>query len=279
MDLQQLLAKAFRLGDEGEWDEMATLLRGALDGFGEEPAVHCWLGVAERELGLEGAAYERFKRSLALEPDDPYVLATAGAAIAAFDDPEAEGALRTAALSAPGVALTRLMYGAYLSREGFLKDAFRELEAARELDAEDPQIHYELGVAHALNAQMDRAVDSVGEAVRLDPDDGWARVVLGLLLLEDDRPSEAATDLLSGARIRPEDVEAQLLAALAAAAVGDDGSASEMLERARQRGSGGDLVLATSVEDRLESGADASRRFLRDELAPGALRERLYERP
>ena len=92
--------------------------------------MHCWLGTAERELGLEGIAYERFKRALALEPTDPYVLATAGNGIAAFDDPEAEPALRTAALTAPGVALARFLYGAYLAREGFVEEGQKELEAA-----------------------------------------------------------------------------------------------------------------------------------------------------
>ncbi|NIU80224.1 MAG: hypothetical protein GWN71_43835, partial [Gammaproteobacteria bacterium] len=63
-------------------------------------------------------AYERFKQALAQKPEDPHLLATAGAGLAAFDDPEAESALRTAAILAPDVAATRLAYGAYLSREG-----------------------------------------------------------------------------------------------------------------------------------------------------------------
>src|SRR5690606_15750257 len=117
-------------------------------------------------------------------PTDPYVLATAGNAIAFFDDPDAERVLRTAALTAPDVALTRLMYGAYLAREGLAQDAIRELDAARELEPDDAQIAYELGVAHALAGSVERALDVLAEAVRLDPEDGWARVVLGLLLLE-----------------------------------------------------------------------------------------------
>ena len=72
------------------------------------------------ELGLDGMAYERFKRALALDPADPYVLATAGNGIAAFDDPDAERALRAAAVTAPQLPLARMMYGAYLSREGLM---------------------------------------------------------------------------------------------------------------------------------------------------------------
>ena len=78
MDAKQILEKALALADEGEWEAMADLLRESLADHGQEPAIHCWLGVAERELGLEGLAYERFKRALSLGTDDPYVLATAG---------------------------------------------------------------------------------------------------------------------------------------------------------------------------------------------------------
>ena len=41
---------------------MAELLRGSLADHEGEPAVLCWLGVAESELGMEGVAYERFRR-------------------------------------------------------------------------------------------------------------------------------------------------------------------------------------------------------------------------
>lgn len=279
MELEALLAQVLDLGEEGDWSGAADLLRDHLEDFESEPAVHCWLAVAERELGNEGMAYELFKAALSLEPTDPYVLATAGNGIAAFDDPDAMEALKTAALTAPEIPLTRLLYGAYLAREGFHEWALEQLEAARELDADDPQIAYELGVARALSGQMAAAADALGDAVGLDPDDGWARVVFGLVLLEDGRPEEATGELLEGARLRPEDVEAQLLAALAAGATGMDGDAYEMIERGRMRSAEGDLVLVSSVEDRVDAGPEAAETLLREELAPNALRARLQERP
>jgi Flp pilus assembly protein TadD len=188
VNAQELLGRAQALADEGDWEGMAEMLRDSLADFDQEPAVHCWLGVAERELGMAGMAYERFKRALALEPTDPYVLATAGNGIAPFDDPDAERALRVAALTAPNVAVARLLYGAYLSREGFLDEGLAELRAARELDPDDPQIAYELGVVHALSGRPEEAADVLADAVRLDPEDGWARVVFGLVLLEAERP-------------------------------------------------------------------------------------------
>ena len=279
MNSQEILGRAHSLAEEGEWESMADMLRDHLDEFDEEPAVHCWLGVAERELGMSGVAYERFKRALALEPTDPYVLATAGNGIAAFDDPDAERALRTAALTAPGVALGRLLYGAYLSREGFLEEGLAELRAARELDPDDPQISYELGVAHALSGQAEEAADALADAVRMDPEDGWTRVVFGLVLLEGGRAEEGAGELISGARISEEDVDAQLAAALAAAAIGQDGVAYEMLERARLRAAAEDLAFVTAIEERLDAGPEAAEQLLQQDFGPDLLRSRLQERP
>ncbi|MGE0158766.1 MAG: hypothetical protein AB7T31_05090 [Gemmatimonadales bacterium] len=279
MDLTQLLDRAHTLAEEGDWSAAAELLREHLADFDTEPAMHTWLGVAERELGMEGVAYERFKRALELEPTDPYVLATAGSGIAAFDDVDAERALRTAALTAPDVALARLMYGAYLAREGLPEDGVRELRAARELDADDPQIAYELGVGLALAGRPDEAADAMADAVRLDPEDGWMRTVFGLLLLEAGREEEAAGELISGARIVSDDVDAQLAAALAAAVVGLADIAYEMLERARLVAVEGDLVLVEDVEDRIDAGEDAARSMLSDDFAPDMLRSRLRERP
>jgi predicted Zn-dependent protease len=279
MDLETLLGQALSLADEAEWAGVVHILRLHLEQFETEAAVHCSLAVAERELGNEGVAYELFKKALALEPEDPHIMATAGNGIAAFDDPAAMDALKNAALMAPDEPMTRLLYGAYLSREGYHEWALEQLKAAGVLDAEDPQIAYELGVAHQLAGATEAAVDALSDAVRLDPEDGWTRIVFGLLLLEDGQPDEAAGELTEGARLMPEDVEAQLLAALATAATGLEGTAYEMVERARMRAIEGDLVLVTAVEESVDAGPEAAEELLKEDVAPDSLRQRLSESP
>ncbi len=279
MDLDTLLGRAISLADGGDWGPAADVLRDNVADFADEASVHCALGVAERELGNDGVAYECFKKALALQPEDPYLLATAGNGVAWFDDPDAMEALKSAALLAPDVPLTRMLYGAYLAREGFHEWAVEQLEAARELDEFDPQIRYELGVAHALSGQTSRAADSLGEAVQLEPSDGWMRMLYGLVLLEDDRLDEAAVELIEGARLSPEDVEGQLLAALAAGATGFEGVAFEMLERGRIRALEGDAELIDSAEEHIDAGPEAAASFLEDEVQREALRARLKERP
>jgi tetratricopeptide (TPR) repeat protein len=203
----------------------------------------------------------------------------AGSGIAAFDDPDAERALRTAALTAPDVVVARLMYGAYLAREGYPEEGLKELRAARELDPDDAQIAYELGAGLALAGRSEEAADAVAEAIRLDPEHGWSRTVFGLLLLEAGRRDEAASELIAGARLAPEDVDAQVAAALASAAEGLEDVALEMLERARLIALEGDLVLVDDVEERIDAGAESAASMLVDDFAPDLLRSRLQERP
>lgn len=278
--VESLLQKALDLGEEGDWEGMADVLQQGLEEHADDPFLLCWLGVAERELGMEGVAYDHFRKCLEQQPQDPYVLATAGNAVAEFDDPDAEAALRTAAMTAPELPLTRWMYGAYLAREGQLEKAVEHLEAARELAPNDATVAFELGVALALAEDLEAASDQMADAVQLDQEDSWARVVFGLTLLEMDELEQAAAELEAGARMRPEDVEAQLLASLALAAEGYEGRALEMLERARQRGhEAADRELAVQVEEAITESPEAAGRYLMERLEPVAFRERLMTRP
>src|SRR5688572_32900594 len=101
MDIERTLNEALELGDEGRWPEMVQLLESALVEERDDPNLLCWLGVAHRELGQDGIAYDYFKRCWAEDPLDPQLLAMCGAGLAAFDDPDAEAALRAAVLSGP----------------------------------------------------------------------------------------------------------------------------------------------------------------------------------
>lgn len=278
MEESEALSRALLLAEDGDWAEAAELLRAEV---AVEPtaAVLCWLGVAEQELGLGGIAHERFRQALALEPRDPVVLATVGNALAAHDDPEAEAALRAAALLGRDVALARWMYGAYLAREGMLDQARAELDAALELAPDDPVVRYESAVWSLLAGRTADGAAGLAAAAELDPDDGWIRVVLGLALVADDRIDEALVELDAGARMREDDVEAQWLTALAAAAEGDDDTAFEMVERARLRAEGTDVLTVNEVEERMDDSPEAARRLLVNTLGPSALRERLATRP
>jgi Flp pilus assembly protein TadD len=272
------LEDALALGEQERWDEMAETLEEALREDADDPYLLGWLGVAERERGNDGAAYEYFKRCLAQDPHDPALLALAGSGLAAFDDPDAETALRAAALTAPDMSTTRLQYGAYLARTGLFDEALTQLRAALELDPEDPTVHSEMATALALKGDAAAAVDPMEQALEIAPDDSWNRTLLGLLHAEVGDMERAAEHLLQAAREREYDPEVQVAAALAAVVAGWDDAGHEALARAGLAAEEAeDRELIEEAEDRLASGADSAREMLRDTLGPLMLRERLKE--
>jgi cellulose synthase operon protein C len=274
-DVEQILQQALQLGEEERWEEMAQILNDALSDAPEDPYLLCWLGVAERELGNDGTAYDLFRRCIMSEPVDPQLLAVAGTGLAAFDDPDAEAALRAAALSGPDLPMARLQYGAYLAREGVYDEALEHLRAAVELAPEDPAMHAELGAAFAMKGDLETAAASLETALELAPDDSWTRVILGLVLLELQRTEAAAEALVRAAQERGDDAEALVLGALAAATVQWDDAAEDLLAKAEYPAEGADVQLIEEAESAFRAGPDDAARFLRTVIGPSALRERL----
>jgi Flp pilus assembly protein TadD len=274
-DVEEILEQALQLGEDGRWEEMARLLNDALADAPDDPYLLCWLGVAERELGNDSAAYDRFRRCVMGNPVDPHLLAVAGAGLAAFDDPDAESALRAAALSGPDLPMARLQYGAYLAREGMYDEALGHLRAAVELAPDDPAMHAELGAAYAMKGDLATAAASLESALELAPDDSWTRVILGLVLMELERTEEGAEALVRAAQERDDDAEALVLGALAAAAMQWDDAAEALLAKAEYPAEGADVQLIQEAESAFRAGPGEAARFLHMVIGPSALRERL----
>ena len=271
--------RAFGLAEEGDWEGAAAHLRELLESRPDDVVVLCSLGVVEQALGMDGVAYERFKTALGHGIEDPELLATAGAGLARFDDPEAEGVLRTATLLGPTLGRPKYLYGGYLAREGYSEEALKELDGAIELDDQEPLAFLERGVARVLAGQLEGGLDDFHRSTSLDPEDAWARVLVGLTLVELDRIEEATADLVTSARQDPEDGEVQLLASLAAAAAGDSDLAWEMLERARLVSPEDEQSGVEEIEDLLDDGPEPAVRALKSTFAPRALHMRLMTRP
>ena len=275
--VEELVAEAESLGAEERWDEAHALLLDALEEHADDALLLCWLGIASERLGSEGEAYDFFRRCLAQAPRDPFVLAAAGTGVSAFDDPEAESALRLAALTAPDFPFARSAYGAYLAREGLFGEALAELRAARDLAPDDAAIRAELGVALLLAGVPEEGIGELEEALSR-VEEPWLRGLHGLALLEAGRPEEGAEQLHRSAGERPDDVELQLLAALASAAQGWEDEAWAALARAEQAAEPPDAELVGEVEGAVEEGPEAAAEFLREQLGPSLLRERLHQR-
>src|SRR5690606_26545468 len=163
-------------------------------------------------------AYDYFRRSLAAQPTDPEILVLIGAGLTRYDDPDAEGVLRLAAITAPDLAIARLQYGVYLAREGLHDLAPTERTAAREPDPDEPATVRELAVTQWLSGARDRAVDTFEEAAALDPEDAETRALSGMTLLLQGRGGEGALEVVRASADLPDDGELQIAASLAAAA-------------------------------------------------------------
>lgn len=239
----------------------------------------CVLALLCREVGEGERAFAVAKSVLDREPEDPRVLAAAGSAIADTGDPAGEAALRTAALVAPEEPYVRMAYGVHLTREGMVEDGIGQLLAAAAMDEGDPVVALELGIAYATGGRFGRARSAIARSVETDPENPWSRTLLGLVELEDDDPEAAAADLAAAADADPRNFEVQLLAALAAAAVGWQDKAGQLLEGARYFAEGGEQETLEDAEAAIDDGPDSAAEHLAESVAPLSLRTRLQARP
>jgi len=277
--IEELVQAVEALAQEERWDDAYERLREGLVEEGENDMVLCWLGIVCERLGREGEAYEYYRRCLDLDPTDPFILASLGSGLATFDDPDAEGALRLAALTSPTLPFARMAYGSYLAREGMFAEAVTELKAARDLAPEDAVIRLELGIAHLLAGSRGPGLSELEEALAREAEDAWVRGLYGLALVEAGRDEEAAEELYRASLERPTDVELHLVSALASAGQGWEDESWNALARAEQVAEAEDQALIGEVEDRLNDGAEAAEALLREDLGPTLLRERLLQRP
>ena len=275
--VEELVSEAESLGADERWDEALELLLEALPENAESALLLCWLGIASERLGSEGEAYEYFRRCLAQQPTDPFILAAAGVGVSTFDDPEAEPALRLAALTAPDFPFARSAYGAYLAREGLFEQALVELRAARDLAPDDGAIRAELGVAMLLAGKTEPGIAEVEQALS-HADESWLRGLYALALLETGHTEEGAEQLYQVSRDRLDDLEIHLLSALASAAEGWEDEAWAAIARAEEAAEALDADLIAEVEEAVGDGPEAARDFLREQLGPTLLRDRLQQR-
>ncbi len=132
-------------------------------------------------------------------------------------------------LDAPSARVAEL--AALLSiKEGRLEDARTELDAAiTELPDHAALRRCRADVRHRLGDKPGAALDAA-EAVVLDPHDPVGKAILGVLMLEMDRPADAVACLTEAVAARPADPSFREGLARAQAALGDPSMAAATLE-------------------------------------------------
>jgi Flp pilus assembly protein TadD len=277
--VEERLLEASRFAESGEEAEALRLLLATEPDHPEHATLLCMIGALAAHLDAEGIAVDFFHRCLAQNPTDPGLLVTAGAGLAAAGDPEAEPALRMAALLAPALPAARMHYGALLVRSGLLEQGLNELTTARDLDPEDAVIRRELAVGFLLGSRPADALTELDAAVAAAQDDSDSRLLLGLTLLEEGDPARAAEELYPLGVTLAHDGQVQLLLALLFALQGWENEAWLALSRAEAVDEPLDPALVRDAEEAIEEGGEAIRSLLTEEIAASLLRERLSRSP
>lgn len=279
LELDPRLQEASRLTEEERWNEAFDLLQEMEAEYPDDAMLLATLGTVAGEMEARGLAYEYFRRGLASQPSDPAILVLLGAGLARFDDPQAEGLLRLAAISAPHLPSARFHYGSYLAREGMYELALAELTAARDLEPGDASVLRELGLAQWLAGEFEASASSLDQAADLAPDDPEARLLSGLVRMQAGDFADGAEEVVRTAPELIEEGELQVVASLAAAAEGWVDEAWTALARAEGAALPADPEVVREVEEALEAGEEEARRLLLDEVLPRVLHERILARP
>lgn len=276
METDAILLEANRLSEEGLDAEALSLLLEAEPENQENAALLCMIGALSAHLSADGMAVDFFRRCLELEPTDPRILITAGSGLAAVSAPGAEPALRLAAISNPELPEARLAYGAFLIRSGMLDEGIQELREARRLDPDDGEAQLQLGIGLWLDGQTDAALSELEGAAAANSDDWDARAIYALALLGDERVEAAAEELYPMGEPLALDGPIQLIMALTFGVMEWEDEAWLALSRAEAADPPIDNLTGREVEEALEAGVEAMRELLLEELAPPALRERIF---
>jgi predicted Zn-dependent protease len=273
--LEEQLQHASQLAAEGLWREAFDLLREEEQRNPDDPTLLCMLGVVAGEAEVEGLAYDYFRRCLAQQPDDPELLIRAGQGLARVDDPDAEVALRLAAVTAPDNLAARLAYGSYLAREGLVELALEELGAAAEIEPQNAEVATERARAFLLGGRAGEGLEAIEHALGLLPNDADLRLLHAVALLRSDQAEEAAEELHRSAAEFSDDPDLSVLAALACAAQGWADEAWDALARAEVIEAAPDRELIEDLEEALEAGPEAAAELLQEQLVPSVLHDRL----
>ena len=275
-ELDEQLLEATRLTEEGESAQALAMLLSLEIDHPDDATLLCMIGALAAHLEAEGMAADFFRRCLEQNPTEPNLLVTAGAGLAAVSDPAAEPALRLATLTAPDLAAARLHYGGYLVREGLVSQGLDELAIARRLDPDDSLVRRELGVGLLLAGRAAEALEELEAAVLMEGEDLDLRMLFGLTLVQEGDLPRAAEELYPLGTLYPDDGEVQAVLALVFWVADWEDEAWLALSRAESAPEQPDRALLREVEEAIEAGGDVVRSLLLDEVAPSALRDRIY---
>jgi len=234
-------AAAARAFDRGEYANALALARKRLAVIPADAGTRVVMARAQAALGDFPAAYQAFRKVLALQPrntDALYYLAILGGVLAegeynrlftqAPDSPrahqlrgdlltsqhragDAEAEYKVALEGTPGSLEVLIALGDLTRRQSRLEDALSYYTRAAEIAPRDYDVLYGIGVCRSYRQEYAPAIQSFREALRVDPSSAPAHLALGHALLQSSQAAAAVPELETAAKLEPRMLQAQYL--------------------------------------------------------------------
>jgi tetratricopeptide (TPR) repeat protein len=256
-------AEGARAFDRGDYPQAIALAGQRLRAAPEDVAAHIVKARAEAALGRFEAAYQGFRKVLALQPrntDALYYLTILGGVLAqaeydrllsfapdsarahqllgdlrqAQDRPaEAEAEYKSALEAAPASLDLLVTLGDLVRHQSRFEDALAYYARAARIAPRNYDVLYGTGVCHSYRQEYARAIESFREALSLEPSSASARLALGHALLQSGQPAAAVPELQAAASLEPRMVQAHYLLGRAYTALGRSREAAAVFEKVK----------------------------------------------
>jgi tetratricopeptide (TPR) repeat protein len=192
------------------------------------------------EAGDFHGAVTELTKAIKLKPDNSEAYCKRGIMFLNLTDPmQALSDLDEAAKLEPNDAFIHLNRGKALAMMGRGQDALAELDRAKTLGLGTDYIsdfYFIRGLAHQLLSDWHEAVDDFGQAIKLNPNNAYAYLNRGNILIGLDDLQQGITDLDQGIRLSPDLCKAYLDRACAHTTLGHPQEALADLDKAIRLG-------------------------------------------
>ncbi len=196
-------------------------------------ALYYYLGI----IGANESEHIRYLReALKLRPDFSEAAYQLGAHLLGNGQlEEAASMFRRVADQRPEWAEARNNIGVALTLSGRPAEAIREFQEAIKISPEFVEAHGQLGLALYATGDYDGAMTECSRALRGDPDNPLYHHCAAVVLLEKDRPADAAAYARRATQLAPAHETFQVVLAAALYASGQQEQALEVMRRACER--------------------------------------------
>ena len=237
--LNHLLDAAQQAIDKQDYASAAQNYKDYLAKKPDDAAVHYDLGYAYTALHQPADAKSEYEKAISLNPKLGPAYQNLGITLLSDDPAGALAALQKAAELLPTDARTKWLLGTALEENGNFALAVDQFEAAKKLDAKDPEVLVSLGQALLKVGRDKEAFAAFQDALALQPKGRMLAAThlgLGRAAITQKQLEEGVSELAAYLQMEPSDAGARVDRASALVDLGKEDEALAELDRAAEHG-------------------------------------------